>query len=215
MADSRAPGNPRPGMPDGGAANIAEVVHLNSRTLLRRHLDGDENAFAEILTLYRGLVFSYIVRCGVASKAREDVFQEVFLKVHQSAGSYEADKPFEPWLYAITANAVRSYFRREAVRKKVFDDHAEEPAADSAPDGEALTYARQTSIWLEQQLGKLPLAQREAVLLCCVDQLSQKDAAEILNIPLNTLKTNLRRARAELAQALVRRNLVQARESSR
>ena len=183
------------------------------RLLLRRHTDGDSEAFPELMALYRSQVFSYIVRCGVHPSHRDDVFQEIFLAVHRNASSYNSSRALEPWLFTITANSVRTYFRRQKVRSIVEHDteRADSPTTFSAAD-ESL--AQETARWVEREIAKLPLAQREVLTLCCMRDISQSDVAEILQMPVNTVKTHLSRGRAALAKALARRNLTIHREAA-
>jgi RNA polymerase sigma-70 factor (ECF subfamily) len=172
------------------------------RRLLLDHLDGRPEAFGRLVEAYRAPVFSYIVRCGVAAEDRDDLFQEIFVRVHRAAPRYRADLPLHPWLFTIVANAVRNHVRRQKVRRLVFADPEHVDPRDPAPDGEAVVRARQTREWLEGQIARLPLDQREALVLTCVQGLPQRQAAKILNVPLNTLKTRLRRARLELIRRL-------------
>jgi len=172
---------------------------------LIRHLEGESGAFARLVEAYRAPVYGYLVRCGVAEGERDDLFQEVFIRVHRSAATYRVGRPLHPWLFTIVANAVRNYHRRRRVQRIVFDSGPGGEPADASPDGEAVVRARQTRQWLEAQIGRLPLIQREVLILTCVERLPQKQVAEILQIPVNTLKTHLRRARLVLMKRLTRR----------
>ena len=98
----------------------------------------------------------------------------------------------------------------KALRVAVFakDDKAEEAKAAGA-DGERRAIARQTAAWLEGEIRKLPLVQREVLVLACIESLPQKDVAGILGLPLNTVKTHLRRARLALVSRLAQRNAIQ------
>ncbi len=185
----------------------------SERQLLRRHSAGDHEAFPELMAMFRAQIFSYIVRCGVAPAHRDDVFQEIFLAVHRNAKSYDESRPLEPWLFTITANMVRSYFRKQQVRSIVVHDTE---AADSSTTYSAAddSIAQDTARWLEAEIAKLPLAQREVLTLCCMRDISQTDVADILHMPVNTVKTHLSRGRAALAKALVRRNRTIQREAS-
>ena len=168
--------------------------------LLLRHRRGDVEAFARLVALYRKPVYSYLIRCGVSQADRDDLFQDVFLKIHSASGRYEEGRPLHPWLFTIVANTVRTYHRKNRVRERVFGDPpAAEPAGDS-PDGQRRVMARETAAWLERQIARLPLAQREVLLLTCVEKLPQREVAAMLGLPVNTVKTHLRRARLALAR---------------
>ena len=181
--------------------------------LLARHCQGDSAAFAELVERFRRPVYGYLVRCGVDESLRDDLFQEVFAAVHRAAASYSAERPIQPWLFTIVANLVRSHYRKARVREVVLLP-TDLPYDGAAPDSHQLAEARETAAWLEKAIAALPFAQREVVALCCVEQLPQEDVAELLELPVNTVKTHLRRARMALAQALARRQAVLRREVS-
>jgi RNA polymerase sigma-70 factor (ECF subfamily) len=176
------------------------------RQLLIQHRNGEAGAFSEFVARYRAPVYAYLVRCSVDAGARDDLFQEIFLKIHSAARSYQADRPLHPWVFTIVANTVRSHFRKMRVREIVFPEHLEVELAGEAPDGQQLLEAKEVADWLDRALQALPRGHREALLLFCVENLSQQEIAEALDLPLNTVKTYVRRGRMALAQALVRRN---------
>jgi len=184
---------------EGGGADEESV-------LLLRHLEGDEDAFAELVDRYRSPVFSYLVRCGVAPDDRDDLFQEIFIRIHRAAGSYNPGRPLHPWLFTIVANTVRNHLRRQRVRSLVGSVEEVGEPASANPGADRVAAARQTVAWLEQQIRKLPLARREVLLLVCVENLPLKQVASVLGLPLGTVKTHLRRARLSLAEELAGRN---------
>lgn len=180
------------------------------RRLLLRHRDGDGEAFAALVAEYRAPVYSYLSRCGIAAADRDDLFQDVFIKIHRAAASYQADRPLHPWVFTIVSNTIRSHLRKRRVRQLVFAEPGGEgppgtEVADPAPDGERRTAAREAAVLVQREIGQLRLVQREVVLLACIEKLSLREVAGVLEIPVNTVKTHLRRARLALAKALARR----------
>lgn len=204
---------------EGGAAREpAQVVPLSDRVLLERHLRGDRAAFGELMRAYSSSIYGYLARCGVPAGERDDLFQEVFCKVHRALGRGLPDGPVRPWLFAIAVNTARDSFRKARVRSIVrSEEHAGVDVADDArnarPDHDA--EARETAMLMEREIEKLPLDQREVLHLCCAEGMSLEDAALALDTPINTVKTRLRRARLHLAEALKRRHLIVEREGSR
>jgi RNA polymerase sigma-70 factor, ECF subfamily len=196
---------PADGVGPTGGAGPTDGVGLDTRRLLAAHLNGDAQAFPVIMERYQAQVYSYLVRCGIDGASRDDLFQEIFLKVHLAAHSYEPERAFEPWLFTIVANTARSFFRKERVRELIGPYEWENKNVNTTT-GEHLAQAKETTLWLESRLKTLPLAQREVVVMCCFKSLSQQDVASILNIPLSTVKTHLHRGRAALAKALARRH---------
>jgi RNA polymerase sigma-70 factor (ECF subfamily) len=188
------------------ARSEARAATPTERDLLLRFRDGDTGAFDELVQRYRAPVFSYLVRCGVAEADRDDLFQEVFVRLHRSVHQYRSERPLHPWLFTIVANTVRTFLRRQRVRQLLFVEPGERDAPSPLPDGEQLSNARETRAFLERSIGSLPLAQREVLILTCIEHLPQREAAKILGIPVNTVKTHLRRARLTLVRELARRD---------
>ncbi len=186
-----------------------DVVDLEERTWLTRHCRGDASAFPALLEAYRRPVYGYLVRSGVAEADRDDIFQSIFLKIHAAAESYDPARPLGPWLFTIVANTVRNHFRAQAVpMTTVSRDDPLDPIdpPDPNPGPEHIANARETVAWLEQALLDLPMVQREVLLLVTIAGLGQQDVANSLNLPLNTVKTHLRRARLALAAGLADRD---------
>jgi RNA polymerase sigma-70 factor, ECF subfamily len=190
-----------------------QIVALNERRLLPRHCAGDPTAFQELMQRFRAPVFGYLVRCGIDRSSAEDVFQEVFIKIHNAAASYAPDRPLKPWLFTIVVNTVRSHYRRERIRQLVLEpETSERPGVE--PPADELLEALETAAALEEALELLTLAEREVVLLATVEQLTQKDLALVLDLPVGTIKTHMHRARATLTRALSRRTARLVREVS-
>ena len=184
-----------------GHKTTGEVLDLEERTWLARHLRGDAGAFDALLSAYQGTIYSYLIRCGITESAREDLFQDIFLKIHASAASYQSTQPLKPWIFTIAANTVRNYLRAQRSSILTASENAPDPI-DPQPTAEMHTAQNHQLDWLEQTIATLPLKQREVLLLVTVEGLSQHEAANCLKIPLNSVKTYLRRARLTLLQAL-------------
>ena len=183
-----------------------EVVDLEERTWLTRHLRGDTSAFPALLEAYRRPVYSYLVRSGVDEADRDDVFQSIFLKIHIAANAYDPARPLAPWLFTIVANSVRNHLRDRPRPSDLRQNEEPPDAPDPNPGPEQITTVRETISWLEGALCHLPPVQREVLLLTTVVGLRQQDVAQSLSLPLNTVKTHLRRARLALATRLAERN---------
>jgi RNA polymerase sigma-70 factor (ECF subfamily) len=181
------------------------VARDEAGELLVAHREGNPEAFSKIVARYRRSVFSYLVHCGVPEADRDDLFQEIFVRVHRRARSYEPSRPLHPWLFTVVANEVRSYFRRQKRRLFFFGGPPPSDVQDASPDGEALASSRETAAWLEKAIRALPLAQREVLVLATQEGLPLSDIASITGLPLNTVKTHLRRARLRLMDGYERR----------
>ena len=177
--------------------NNAEAV--DERSWLARHCAGDKTAFPSLVEAYQRPLYTYLARCGVHPDSRDDVFQDIFIKIHLAARSYQSNRPLRPWLFAIATNTVRNHFRaRRAQPRGVapaedFPDHR-------TPERQAEIRERVAQV--EREIGALPLAQREVLVLSTLQDMRLSDIAASLGLPLNTVKTRLRRARLQLAARL-------------
>ncbi len=178
------------------------VVRSDERALLLRHREGDQDAFSALVAEYRAPVYAYLARCGIDPPDRDDVFQEIFLRIHRAARTYQAHLPVHPWIFTIVCNTARTHLRRQRVRQLVRGEAGDHEPADSRPDGERRAVARQRMALVERALRRLSLPQREVLILAGVEKLAMKQVAEVLGMPVNTVKTHLRRARLALARAL-------------
>ncbi len=182
--------------------------------LIVRHLQGDADAFDELVRRYGPLVWGLTARYGLRREEREDVFQEVFLRLHRGASSYRRGRPLKPWLLAIASNTARTWLTRGRSREQLAERPEERRIAPD-PDGRQLTEASETLDYLAEELDRLPLVTREVVLLCAVHRLEQAEVGAILDVPLGTVKTHLRKGRLALARALERRAAIEKREVAR
>ncbi len=178
-----------------------EILDLEERSWLKRHCAGDSKAFPCLLVAYKSPVYNYLCRCGLDSGMRDELFQEVFLKIHMSASSYKPSKPLKSWLFTIVINTVRNHFRSvHRIGNTIVP--IEELIADSIPIEDALDASNQLA-WVFSEISKLKDNEREVIVLNTLKGFALKDIALILNIPLNTVKTHLRRARLQLSEALL------------
>ncbi len=179
-------------------ARWPQVVDLEELQWLPRHARGDRDAFPTLMEAYRAPVWSYLARCGVSLQLREDLFQDIFLKVHQSAPSYRASWPLRPWVFTIAANTLRNHVRDQQRYRQVFATDELPDAADPQPRTDQSAVIAETKAWLDKAIMQLPFSQREVLVLVTLESLPLKEVAAILKVSQNTVKTRLRRARLKL-----------------
>ncbi|MEZ4384546.1 MAG: RNA polymerase sigma factor SigZ [Nannocystaceae bacterium] len=141
----------------------------------------------------------------------DDLVQEVFLKIHRSAGELRDGDRVGGWVFQIARNVLADHYRRGDGRPER-RNHADaalhlERAVDEAADLEAEGAAaqnRQLGLWLAATIQALPEPYREALTLVELEGLSQREAAERLGISHSGLKSRVQRGRAQLRRALAR-----------
>ncbi|MEL7304191.1 MAG: RNA polymerase sigma factor [Myxococcota bacterium] len=186
------------------------------RQWLPRHAAGDHTAFRRLMQCYGPAVMGYVIRCGVPPSLRDDVFQDIFFKIHRNASRYSPAHPLRPWLFTVTANVVRSHFRKQGVLHRVFSPREieSEPACQSAT-AVAQGEANEVAVRLNRSIAKLPMKQREVLSLVCIEGMALDEVAVALSMPLNSVKTNLQRARKAMRRELERYELAFRREVHR
>ena len=157
-----------------------------------------QEAFEQLVPAYRRRVFGLAYSILRDRAAAEDLAQEVFVKLWQALPRYDGRARLSTWIYAITRNAAVSALR--ARRRSVSMSDA---AVLAEVEGIAATPAVELEdAALRRQVDALPEKQRQAITLYYFDERPVDEVAEMMGLPVNTVKTHLHRARASLAAAL-------------
>ena len=192
-------------MPD--SSNTKPTV--SDAQLLQRHLDGDDLAFAALVARYRAELFNFLARFTGNAELAEDVFQEAFVQLHMSAQTFDMSRRLKPWLFTIAANkardALRSKSRRQAAPLDAAIGGGDEgasfaeliPANIPAPDESSMNLETRQAV--QNIVDDMPEALRAVLTLCYFNELPYKDIAEILEIPLGTVKSRLHAALKQFA----------------
>lgn len=178
---------------------------ISDNELLRRHLEGDEGVFAVLLERYRVELFNFLARFTGDATLAEDIFQETFLQLHVSAGTFDQSRRLKPWLFTIAANKARDAMRSRRRRQTVSLDapvagnqderttYADLMPADVPAPSESLMNL-ETRQAVHNIIRQMPEAQRLVLLLSYFHELPYKEIAETLGVPLGTVKSRLHAA---------------------
>jgi RNA polymerase sigma-70 factor (ECF subfamily) len=176
---------------------------LTDEQLVERYRAGDRGAFEQLVRRYRTELYHFLVRFLNSRHAAEDVFQEAFLQVHLSIESFDTSRRFRPWLFTIAANKARDYLRRNAQRTMLplsapVDGAEGRPVVDlmegdSSPPAEDVE-SEEIRQQVRQVVATLPEHLREILLLAYFHRVPYKQIAEMLDIPLGTVKSRLHAA---------------------
>src|SRR5256714_15113450 len=208
--------------PHGGADDAAasetraaerHVNRISEKTdeeYLAAYRKGDHTSFAALVERYQRELFHFLVRFLGDRAGAEDIFQETFLQVHQSADQFDPERRFRPWLFTIAANKARDLMRSQARRPtnplqasiSAGDEESGQfidlMSAASQMPGEPMELAA-----LQQSVQKavmgMPEHLREILLLSYFHPFPYKQISDILEIPLGTVKSRLHAAVAHFA----------------
>lgn len=177
-----------------------EVARMSAeRRLIARAQSGDMGAFRELVDQHRARAYTLALRILRSASDAEEVAQDAFVRVWTALPGFRGESSFATWLYRIVAR--RAFDRAQVLRnrraREVQEAMLPEPAAPAA-EQEADALREQL---LQRLVSGLSPAQRSAVTLFYYEGRSVEQVAEILNMPENTVKTHLLRARSALRSA--------------
>lgn len=168
-------------------------------TALRLAMRGDAQAFAEIVREHQAMVFSIGWHYLNDHATAEDMAQEVFLELYQGLSAIQSAAHLTHWLHRVAVHRSIDQGRRKKFRRELALEEIHEPASGDAPADSFLSER------LRQTLARLPEKQRMIVLLRYQEDLGPGDIAELMSMPVNTVKSTLHRALEELRGKLARK----------
>jgi RNA polymerase sigma-70 factor (ECF subfamily) len=179
--------------------------------LLARYAAGDEDAFREIVNRYKNGLYAFLRRFMTQSSLIDDVFQETFLQLYTSRDSFDPTRPLRPWLFTIAANKAKDALRKRQrtaataigtiaeSEEMSFDDVLNTLTSDTTIPSEKLEKS-ETASRVRQIIADMPESLREILILAYFDKFSYKQMADILSIPIGTVKSRLHTAVARFAK---------------
>lgn len=177
--------------------------------LVRRALDGSQDAYRDLLLRYQRPVLSLIRRMVRNSSQAEDLAQEVFLKAFRALESFDQRRKFSSWLFKIAHNASIDQLRRrqlDTVPLETRDRDQPDLVAVLADPGvetpSSRVERRDLALAIEGAMASLKPPYREVVILRYQEGLAYEEIAEVTDLPLGTVKTHLFRARKAMVAHL-------------
>ncbi len=174
---------------------------LDDEGLVRRAQQGDQAAFAGLVARHQRYVYNLAYRLLRDAQQAEDLTQEAFLRAWRGLGNFRGQARFTTWLYRIVTNLCYTHLKNLR-RELVADDDLETLAMPSAQEPPAAIEAAEQRAFLHRQIAALPAKYRLVITLFYLQELSYQEIAQVLDLPLGTVKTHLFRARERLQQQL-------------
>jgi len=176
--------------------------------LIRLHLQGDKDAFPELVHRHLRAVYNLAYRSTGDVMEAENIAQETFARAYKALPRCGELGSFRPWLLTIAVNLCRNRARRashEPLMVREGGEAGEDPLdqyPDPAPGPLAVVLQNEADAMLEKAIAALPLPYRQVIILRYMEGLSYEELAQTLGLPLNTVRTHLSRAKERLRQAL-------------
>jgi RNA polymerase sigma-70 factor (ECF subfamily) len=187
-------------LPEGSVGVEAEVAQL------RR---GDLDALSALLARYQNRLYRYLLRLVREPATAEDLFQQTWLRVAEKIHKYDARWTFDAWLFTVARNLAFDHFRR-AVPESLDEPAPGNPSGSpriaeltsAEPPAIEAILARERTQRLTAAMGSMPVIYREVLTLRFEEELKLEEIAGVLDLPLSTVKTRLRRGLDSLRQIL-------------
>ena len=203
--------DPNPGEFPASVENGAiKSIPRTDEQLLDSYRAGDKKSFTELVSRYERELYHFLVRFLNDRAAAEDIFQETFLQIHQSAESFDTHRRFRPWMFTIAANKARDLIRSNSRRptnplQASINGNDEESgefldlmkSSDDMPD--VPMQKRELRQKVQATVTGMPEHLREILLLSYFHQFPYQQISDILDIPLGTVKSRLHSAVAYFA----------------
>lgn len=185
--------------------NDIQPQPLTDDDLFLMFREGQADAFDVLFDRHYVSVYNFARTMLRDASAAEEVLQETFLAVARAARTYEARGTFRTWLLRIARNRSLNRLDAQRARRQVLaDDPAglalQYPSREPSPPQRAM--GNEQVQLVKRAMLALPDRQREAIALYAFEELTYQQIAEVLDVPINTVKTLIHRARAGLAEAL-------------
>jgi RNA polymerase sigma-70 factor (ECF subfamily) len=177
--------------------------------LVRLAQAGDMRAFEALVVKYQRRIARHVARYVRRASDVEDVVQEAFIRAYRGLASFRGESAFYSWLYRIATNSALAFLKRapsaDLLQEDLNDEREDgpfEPGLTDGEDPERLLLAKQISGAVDKALARLQPELAEALLLYEVEGKTYKDIAQMLDVPIGTVRTRIFRAREFIAQRL-------------
>jgi RNA polymerase sigma-70 factor (ECF subfamily) len=184
------------------------MLSNSDEQLVVSYLKGDEKALEILIKRYLKPIYSFAFRFVSSSQEAEDIAQEVFIKMWRNLKKFDKNKKFKSWIFSITKNTCLDVMKKKkTIPFSEFEEEGGknifiETLTDSGLLPDELYERTDMMNELNLAVAKLPSKYRLVEQLHCIGQLTFKEISQILNKPLNTLKSQHRRALIRLKKIL-------------
>jgi RNA polymerase sigma-70 factor (ECF subfamily) len=184
---------------------------ISDSDLLVRYGAGEEDAFREIVNRYRNGLYAFLRLFLNRQELVEDVFQETFMQLFNSRESFDKSRPLRPWLFTIAANKAKDALRKRLRKNAItigtmavsedlsFGDMLNTFTSDSTMPYEELQKS-ETAMRVRKVIADMPENLKEILILAYFNRFSYKQMAQLLGIPIGTVKSRLHTAVGRFAK---------------
>ncbi len=174
----------------------------NEESLLKRIAAGEKEFFGELVLKHQDFIFNVVSKYVRFEEEARDITQDVFLKAYENIEKFRGESKFSSWLYRIAYNLSMNWSERVQGRETQLDDAFAE-TIPAPPDLADEIYERETILArITEILEEIPLKYKVVIKLYYFEDKSYQEIADTLNIPINTVKIQLLRAKEHIRKKL-------------
>lgn len=182
--------------------------------ILSRVLQGDQQAYADIVKRYQNFVFTIALRYVPNREDAEEVAQDCFVKAYRSLSDFRGDAKFSTWLYTIVTTTCLTFLRKKKLEVHSLDNERVFEAADNKDSGMEANQVEQKSriAMVNKAIGLLSPDDAHVITLFYKGEQSLEEIAQVLGIETNTVKVRLHRARQRLKDKMEKHFAVEVKD---
>ena len=177
-----------------------ELKKMSDYEIIRACLSGCAECFSELVSRYKNLVYSIILRMVTDTEEANDLAQEVFIKAYKNLNKYHPDFKFSTWIMRITTNHVIDYRRKKKQQTVPLDDMEYAASANSSPEERYIE--KESALALKRIVEALPDMYKIPIILYHQQGLSYQEIAAVIDEPLSKVKNRIFRGRKMLKDGL-------------
>jgi len=195
-------------------SSVSHESHASQSSIEDAHLvqlavAGDEKAYEKLVNKYHNALYYHLLKLVKDREILEDLIQKVFAKAFSNIGSYNSDYAFSTWLYRIATNHAIDYLRKKKLKTLSLNEPIQTHEGEMAIDVPDSTYEtdkavmrRQRKNIIHEAIRNLPEKYRVVIEMRHIEEKSYQEIAELLDLPLGTVKAHIFRARELLYKYL-------------
>ena len=177
----------------------------NDNSLVKEVLRGDHTSFRSLIERHQGKIYYLGLKFFRNTEDAEDFSQDVFIRAFDKLKTFKGDVPFSGWLYKLAFNLAVNTYRVKRFNLSPLEAHGEIEDSSINPESSAIEHETQNII--QKLVSSLPESYHIVIKMHYFDGLSYPEIAEITEIPVNTIKSHIRRAKELISSGLKRLSL--------
>jgi RNA polymerase sigma-70 factor (ECF subfamily) len=180
-----------------GPADMDETIKL-----VERVKNGDRRAFWDLMSIYEEMIFRFCYRILLVKEVAEDIARDTFLKAFDKIRDLKDNNKFKTWLFSIANNKCMDELKRSKKYKEIPEDDGVDVLQDEKGSPEEISGEEERKGRLIKEINRLDAKHKEVVLLVHYEGLSYEETAEVLNVPVGTVRSRLSRGLFKLQGSL-------------